>query len=132
MAPPIDFSALKREVRIDQVLHLLGWQFHRIKGPQARGPCPIHHSHSPKSTPFAVHYGRQRWYCHICKDGGDVVDLWAKAHGLDLYAAAVDLCGALGVPVPYLPKDKAARVRSVLQVLQQRFRLPPRNGEGER
>jgi DNA primase len=43
--------------------------------------------------------------CHVCKQGGNQLDLYQKYLGLPLHAAMLDLCEKLGIPVPELTRS---------------------------
>lgn len=60
----------------------------------------MHGSRSASSRCFAVHVGKQLYHCFGCGAGGHTLDLWAAATRQELYAAAQDLCGRLGLAVP--------------------------------
>jgi DNA primase len=100
--PGIDLKQVRREITIQQVLDLLGFVPTARCGSRLRGPCPIHGAgHSP-SRVFSVHLGYDRYRCFRCHSAGTQLDLWAAVHGLGIHAAAKDLCGRLGIPIPYL------------------------------
>ncbi len=106
--PLIDYPDLKCLISVPHALGLLGWKAVEVHGNRCRGPCPIHGSTSPASRSFSV--TTTEWYCHKCKKGGDVLLLWAGVKGLSLYPAALDLCRAAGVEVPYkAAPDNASR-----------------------
>lgn len=110
--PSIDYATIKSEVQLMQALRLLGWEPSGWATAQLRGPCPVHHSAGARSRIFAVDLIARSWYCHRCRLGGSVLDLWAAVHGLTLYDAAVHLCRAAQVPVPYLGRSKRRRPRA--------------------
>jgi DNA primase len=103
--PGIDLKQVRREVGIQQVLGLLNFVPTARKGLRLRGPCPIHGDSSPPSRVFSVHLGCHRYRCFRCHSAGTQLDLWAAVHGLQIYAAAKDLCQHLGIPIPYLPSS---------------------------
>jgi DNA primase len=99
---PVDFTKVKELVSIKQVCDLLGWRA-VCKEPSAqRGPCPVHRSTDPESRSFAVN--SEGWFCHSCKRGGDQIRLYAEVHRLPVLEAAIELCKAFAVDVPYLPR----------------------------
>ena len=51
----IDYRALRRVLRLGQVLDLLGFVPTNRAGAQVRGPCPLHGARSPRSRSFAAH-----------------------------------------------------------------------------
>lgn len=98
----VDFRRARREVRLSEVLALLGWRARERSGAQVRGPCPVHGSSSPSSRSFAAHLERGIWRCFRCEAGGNTLDLWARVTGQELYAAVVELYRRLGREVPRL------------------------------
>ena len=101
--PGIDYRALRSQLRLGQVLELLDYKPATRYGPQLRGPCPVHGSHTSRSRAFAAHLERHCWHCFRCGAGGNALDLWVAVTRLPLYAAALDLCQRLHVDVPRLP-----------------------------
>jgi DNA primase len=101
--PSIDYSSLRRQLRLGQVLELLDFVPTTRCGAQLRGPCPVHGARTPRSRTFAAHLERQCWYCFRCRAGGNALDLWVAVTRLPLYAAALDLCRRLHADVPRLP-----------------------------
>jgi hypothetical protein len=90
----IDFAALRQQVRMEQVLAHLGC-LSNLKGSglQRRGACPIHAPGDPRNRSFSVHLGKNVFQCFHppCAAHGNTLDLWAAAHRLPLYDAAVHL-----------------------------------------
>jgi len=99
--PGIDFQRLRAEIAIEQVLGRLGFQPAARSADQLRGPCPVHGSSSPHSRTFSVNLTLGRYYCHKCHSQGNQLELWAAVRRLPIYEAALDLCQALGHPVPW-------------------------------
>jgi hypothetical protein len=89
------------------VLQLLGFVPCGRRGPQVRGPCPVHGSRSAASRSFAAHLGRGVWPCFRGGAGGNALDLWAARTRQQLHAAVRDLCARLGRDVPWLPRPRA-------------------------
>jgi DNA primase len=100
--PGIDFHKLRREITMEQVLDLLGFQCIRRRGDQWYGYCPLHESETKHRPAFSVNVARNCYYCHKCRRGGDQFKLWAEATKLPLYPATIDLCHQLGLEVPWL------------------------------
>lgn len=100
--PGIDFKAIRNTISIADVLDKIGWRGRTCYSGETRGPCPIHGQRSARSRSFAVDLKRSVWFCHGCKRGGDVIDLWAALHGLATYEAALQLCESFMVHVPRL------------------------------
>jgi DNA primase len=99
--PLIDFRQARREVRLAEVLSLLGWRCRERSGAQVRGGCPVHGSSSPTSRAFSAHLGRGVWRCFRCEAGGNALDLWARVSGQELYPAVIELYRRLGREVPW-------------------------------
>ena len=97
--PGIDFTQLRRQISLAQVLDLVGFTPTTRHGPQLRGPCPVHGS-APGSRSFAAHTEKNCWHCFRCGAGGNALDLYLTVTKLPVYAGALELCARLGVPVP--------------------------------
>jgi DNA primase len=108
----IDYNALRRQLRLGPVLELLDFVPATRCGPQLRGPCPVHGSHTPRSRSFAAHLERHCWHCFRCGAGGNALDLWVAVTRLPLYQAALDLCQRLHLDVPRLPTRRPFPSRS--------------------
>lgn len=100
--PGVDFDILRREITMQQVLDLLGFQATARRDQQMRGPCPIHGSTSPGSRSFSVNLESARYQCFRCGSRGNQLELWAEARRLGIYEAAIDLCQAMGREVPWI------------------------------
>lgn len=99
----IDFQHLRRQVTIQGVLERLGyWQSMKGAGPQRRGPCPLHDRPDQRYRSFAVNTSKNVYCCFHpdCNARGNVLDLWAAAHQLPLYDAAMSLAEAFNLD-PY-------------------------------
>ena len=99
--PGIDLALLRRQLSLAQVLELVGFRALTRRGPQLRGPCPVHGSASPRSRSFAVHLERHCWQCFRCGAGGNALDLYLAVTKLPLYNGALQLCARLGLAVPW-------------------------------
>jgi DNA primase len=99
--PLIDFAEVRRLVPILQLLDWLDWKpVSRHVGQRYRGPCPVHGGRSRHSRSLAVEAKAGKWYCHKCRCGGDVIDLYARVMATDLPSAARELCLQFGHDVP--------------------------------
>jgi len=105
--PGIDFRQARSEVRLAEVLGLLGFVPWRRWQDQVRGPCPVHGSRWPRSRSFAAHLGRDLWHCFRCGAGGNALDLWVAVKRQPLHAAVLDLYARLGREVPWLARPAA-------------------------
>jgi DNA primase len=113
--PAIDYRRARVELRLADVLHLIGYEPRSRLGQQLRGPCPLHGSRSASSRVFSVHLGKNLYYCFRCGAGGNALDLWSTLSRLPLHAAVLDLCERLHHPVPWLhdPKKRSPRSDSL-------------------
>jgi DNA primase len=108
--PLLDFRRARADVRLDEVLQLLGWSARTRRGAQVRGACPLHRSSSPTSRVFAAQLERGLWQCFRCGAAGNALDLWAQVTGQGIYAAVVDLYRRLGRELPWrqpVPRRKS-------------------------
>jgi DNA primase len=104
--PAIDYRRARAELRLADVLTLIGYAPRSRQGQQLRGPCPLHGSRSRTSRVFAAHLGKNLYHCFRCGAGGNGLDLWAALSRLPLHAAVLDLCARLHHPVPWLDGPK--------------------------
>ena len=109
--PAIDYRRARAELRLAEVLSLIGYTPRCRQGEQWRGPCPLHGSRSPTSRAFSAHLGKNLYQCFRCGAGGNALDLWAALSRLPLHAAVLDLCERLHQPVPWLDETKASSSR---------------------
>lgn len=109
--PGIDLAELRRQVRLSQVLELLGFQAVSRWGGQVRGPCLVHGSTRPRSRVFSAHLEKHIWHCFRCGASGNALDLWLAVTKQPVYAGALDLCRRLGLAVPWLPSMKGQGCR---------------------
>ena len=89
----VDFAHVKTQLPITRVLEHLGLAS-KLRGPgaQKRCACPIHRADGRGRT-FSVNLDENVFQCFDaqCQKKGDVIDLWAALHHLDLRQAALDL-----------------------------------------
>ena len=109
--PAIDFAELRRQLRLGQVLELLGFEVVSRWGAQVRGACPVHDSTRPRSRVFSAHLERHCWHCFRCGAKGNALDLWLAVTRQPVYAGALDLCRRLGLAVPWLAAAGGRRCR---------------------
>ena len=102
--PGIDFDRLRREITMEQVLQLLGFEPTQRTGDQWYGGCPLpwHGSPSARSRYFSVNVAIRRYCCHKCRSRGNQLELWAAFTQRQLHPAMIDLCHALGREVPWI------------------------------
>ena len=65
--PGIDFRRARQEVRLSDVLSLLGFEPIVRQGEQWGGGCPVHRSKTGGSRSFAAHLGKSVWHCVVCQ-----------------------------------------------------------------
>jgi transposase len=103
----VDFAHLKKQLPMVRVLEHLGLASKlRGAGAQRRCACPIHHADGRGRT-FSVNLAQDVFHCFeaSCQKKGDVIDLWAALHQMDLRAAAVDLVRTFDLePTPQTEK----------------------------
>lgn len=104
--PAIDYRRARVQLRLAEVLALLGYQPHCRHRLQWRGPCPLHGSRSASSRVFSAHLGKNLFHCFRCGAGGNALDLWAALQRLPLHEAVLDLCQRLHQEVPWLNDGK--------------------------
>jgi DNA primase len=100
--PGVDFDCVRREITMEQVLKLLGFEPVQRSGVQWYGRCPLHESRSGSRRCFSVNVELGRYYCHGCRSQGNPLELWAAAKKLPVHQAAVDLCQRLGREIPWI------------------------------
>ena len=100
--PGVDFQAVRSAVSMAQVLDLLGFVPQAASGKQRRGPCPVHRSSSPESRSFSANLEKNTFQRFKCGASGNHLDLWAAVNKVNVYDAAIDLCGKLNQAVPWL------------------------------
>ena len=110
--PGIDFRAARARLPLVEVLYLIGFEPRSRRGPQLRGPCPVHRSRRLTSRSFAAHLDKGAWHCFVCGAGGNALDLWVAVSKQDLHAAVRDLCARSGRDVPWLAPPARPPVRS--------------------
>jgi transposase len=99
----IGFAHLKGQLPLGRVLDQLGLaERRRGAGAQRRCACPIHRGDG-RGRSFSVNLDENVFCCFDakCQQKGDVIDLWAAIHKMDLRRAAADLIVTFGLePAP--------------------------------
>lgn len=96
----IDYAALRRQLSMEAVLAELGWLSKmKGRGPQRRGPCPIHARQQGRDRSFSVHLEKNVFQCFNKEWAaqGNVLDLWVAVRQLPLYEAARQLAETFGI-----------------------------------
>jgi putative transposase len=99
----IDFTILRAQLSIADVLEKLGFRPQSSRGSQLRGPCPLHGATGGTARCFSADTSRNLFHCFKCGRGGNALDLWAQAQKLTIHDAAIDLCERLNIPLPSRP-----------------------------
>ncbi len=92
----IDYRELKKRIRLQDLLHEMGWHPSEGRGAQLRGPCPLpvcrvrtDNDPSPRRLrTFSVNTERNIFGCFSCGRSGTVIDFWAYYRAIDTDAAA--------------------------------------------
>jgi DNA primase len=100
--PGVDFNLVRQRISMREVLRLVAFHATSVQGDAWRGPCPIHGSTSPRSRSFSVNVRLGRYRCFRCGARGNALELWAAVQGIGVHDAAVGLCEALGIEVPWI------------------------------
>jgi DNA primase len=66
-------------------------------GSDYRGPCPFH---GGTHRNFAVIPKKNRYYCFVCKESGDVFSYLMKRFGMDYPTAVREVAGRTGIVIP--------------------------------
>jgi DNA primase len=103
--PGIDFSKLRHQITMEQVLDLLGFECIRRRADQWYGYCPLHESEAKHRRAFSVNVMKNCYYCRKCHSQGDQFTLWAEANRMPLHPAVIDLCDQLGLEVPWVHRS---------------------------
>lgn len=91
--PQIDFDELRSQIQIEDVLaKYTVVPDHRHSN--FRMPCPLHHGDRDN---FRVDADEGKWYCYVCKEGGDVINLVAAFEKCRNIQAAKILIEEFGV-----------------------------------
>lgn len=89
---PVDFEAIKRDVRLSDVLA----RYTRVPAREKyRIPCPIHGGESWNS--FSVDEDKGLFHCFTCGAAGDVITLLAKLDGISNIEAGRRLVSEYGI-----------------------------------
>jgi len=102
--PGVDFNVVRQRISMADVLRLLQLEPTSVLGDAWRGPCPIHGSTSRRSRSFSANVRRGRYQCFRCGSRGNALELWAAVHGIGVYDAAIELCEALRIEVPWIKR----------------------------
>jgi DNA primase len=102
--PGVDFNVVRQQVSLGDVLRLLRFQPTSVRGDNVRGPCPVHGSMHPQSRSFSADLRLGRYQCFGCGSRGNALELWAAVHKAGVYEAAIGLCEALRIEVPWIQR----------------------------
>lgn len=84
----------------------------RRSGLQARGPCPFCEAERGHDRPqnLAVHFGKQKWFCHRCRRGGSLTGAFTEP---EVVGEADDLPAVFAPPQGYTPLWHEDTIRSL-------------------
>jgi hypothetical protein len=109
----IDYAYLREQIQLEQVLRHLGY-LDQLRGSSAQrtGPCPFHQARGKGSRSFSVNLKKHVFRCcdPNCQAQGNALDLWALAHDLPLYEAALHLADTFHLQ-PHRIREEATRKR---------------------
>lgn len=107
----IDFNAIKRDVRMEDVLSSYGilGDF-KLNKHQYRGCCPLHNGSNKRQ--FVINTRSDEWYCHgECDEGGDIIQFVASYENMSNYDAAKKLHDGFIDGTPPVKKSKPIKKR---------------------
>ncbi len=107
--PQVDFTILREQLPIADVLAQLGFSPQSSRGSQLRGPCPLHGTTGGTARCFSANTCKNVFHCFKCGRKGTALDLWAQAQKLTPYDAAIDLCQRLAMLSPIRPIQNGNR-----------------------
>jgi DNA primase len=109
-------EAVKGAIRIEDYARSVAAL--KTEGENLRGFCPVHKG---ESASFYVYTESQRWWCHRCNEGGDVIDLCQAVEGGEPWEAMFALAQRYHVELPQRPpgwhewQDTKARIRQEMR-----------------
>ena len=127
----VDYVYLREQITLEQVLSHLGY-LDRLRGAGAerRGPCPLHGATRERSSSFTANFTKNVFNCRHpeCRAHGNALDLWAAAHRLPLYEAALHLAKTFDLQTTR-HREEAARNPTQQQKLEtNESRKPKKEG----
>lgn len=93
------FSAAEIDrIKADHPCHALAAESVRLRrsGDHFIGPCPLCSRDAQSKSAGRFEAWDERWVCAACADGGDVIALYAKLHGLDVKRDFSQILAKLG------------------------------------
>ena len=112
---PLNFTALKNQISIIDVLRSHGWTEVTSKGHQLRGPCPIHRAETTDRS-FAVHSVKNTFCCHSCGCEGNAIDLIVAFSKQPLLEAVWSWIEQAGIE-PTLLEEQTKKRKAVKQAI---------------
>ncbi|RZV59502.1 MAG: hypothetical protein EX270_01630 [Pseudomonadales bacterium] len=103
MSSFIDFDEIKQRVSINQVVQWLDIRLEEV-GDQLRGCCPIHKGTNNRD--FVVTPDKGLFYCFKCKEGGDLIKLYANVKFIDQKSAAAEILKRIDIGKTARPKGR--------------------------
>ena len=78
---------IARAVSLPAVLASLGLGIVK-RGRAEKARCPLHDDHDPS---MSIESDAGLWFCHVCAEGGDAIQLWMRARGVTFAEAVREL-----------------------------------------
>ena len=85
----VGYSNTKPDIPILDLLELLGCRVKKA-GKEWKATCPLHDDRTPS---MSIDRAKNLWYCFVCAEGGDSIQLWMRAKNLSFQDALNDLNG---------------------------------------
>lgn len=114
-------EAALADLKLRNPCHQVAAQYVKLRprGEKFIGPCPIHSTKPQARDATSFDCDTDGWRCAVCHDGGDVIKLVARCHGLDPRADFLEAVRLLG-GVAKLSPERAAELERERQIRQNR------------
>ena len=101
-----------RNLDIEDVLKSWGLEFRR-RGSTMFASCPFH---SEKTPSFSITPGRNLWYCHSCRRGGDGIKFYEEREGMDFLQAVEAIAKANNLHIEYTREEQTDEQREAAKL----------------
>jgi DNA primase len=98
-----DTDEIRRTRPVESVAASYGVALRR-EGKAFVGLCPFHADHQTPN--FYVYPASRRWWCYVCKQGGDVIELVRRIENISFLEACEKLAGAPASEVQPVPPER--------------------------
>ncbi len=96
-----------RNLDIVDVLKTAGVSFTK-RGSRLFASCPFHSERTPS---FTVTPGKNVYYCHSCKRGGDGIRFYMEKEGMDFFQAVEAIAKANNLHIEYVKAEQSDEQR---------------------